>query len=172
MKAHLWKCSKIDLNGTHLASEDKISIVAQIKSQSAAPAMRGLLGLFMLERIQELLIWLVVGMHIAFIVVENPAFRALLNTFSSTLAAWIPNDGDVLRSWIMKAYHNRKVLLTEEMSSAKSNIHLSFDLWTSLNSIAFVAIVAYFIDDNARLRTVLIALRRVIGSHAGEVIAE
>lgn len=71
--------------------------------------MRGLLGLFVLERIQELLIRLVVGMHIAFIIVENSAFRALLNTFSSTLAAWIPDNGNVLRSWIMKAYHNRSL---------------------------------------------------------------
>lgn len=72
----------------------------------------------------------------------------------------------------MKAYHNWKVLPTEEMRTAKSNIHLSFNLWTSSNSIAFVAIVAHFIDDSAHLRKVLIGLRRVIGSHAGEVIAE
>lgn len=58
------------------------------------------------------------------------------------------------------------------MRSAKSNIHLSFNLWTLSNSITYVAIVAHFIDDNARLRIVLIGLRRVIGLHAGEVIAE
>lgn len=74
MKAHFWKCSKIDLNGNYSALENRVLVVAQIKSQSAAPAMRGLPGLSMLERIQELLIRLVVGMHIAFIVVENSVF--------------------------------------------------------------------------------------------------
>lgn len=111
-------------------------------------------------------------MHIAFILVENPAFWALLNTFLLTLAAWIPNDGDVLRSWIIKTYYNRKVLLIEKIHSAKSNIHLSFDLWTSSNSITFVAIVAYFINDNACLCTILIALQCIIGLHAWKIIAE
>lgn len=151
MKAHLWKCSKIDLNGSYSALEDRISVVAQIKSQSAGTTIKGLLGFPVFERIQELLIRLIVGIHIAFIIVENPAFQTLLTMFSSTLAAWIPNDGDVLCSWIIKTYYNRKVLLTEEIRHAKSNIHLSFNLWTLSNSIAFVAVMAHFIDDNAYL---------------------
>lgn len=92
--------------------------------------------------------------------------------FSSTLAAWIPSNGNILRSWIMKAFHNRKILLAEEMRQAKSSIHLSFDMWTSSNSIAFVAVVAHYIDTNMKLQTTLIGLRRVIGSHSGEVVAE
>lgn len=111
-------------------------------------------------------------MYIAFIIVENPAFRALFTMFSSTLAAWIPNNGDVLCSWIMKAYYNWKVLLAEEIRYAKSNIYLSFDLWTLLNLIAFVAVVAHYINDDAHFRTILIGLQQVIGSHAEEIIAE
>lgn len=62
----------------------------------------------------------------------------------------------------MKAFHNRKILIAEDLRTAKSNIHLSFDMWTSSNSIAFVAVVAHYIDDNMKLQTTLI----------GEVIAE
>lgn len=171
-KAHLWKCSKIDLNGSHSAVEDRASVLSQVQQQSAKMQIKGLLGLSVFERIKELFIRLIVGIHIAFIILENPTFRALLDTFSSTLAGWTPNDGDVLRSWIMKAYHNRKVLLAKEMRQARSNIHLSFDLWTSDNSIAFVAVVAHYIDDDAHPPTTLIGLRRVIDSHVREVIAE
>lgn len=72
----------------------------------------------------------------------------------------------------MKAFHDRKVLLAENMREARSNIHLSFDMWTSSNSLAFVAVVAHYIDDNLKLQTTLIGLRRVIGSHSGETVAE
>lgn len=58
------------------------------------------------------------------------------------------------------------------MRQARSNIHLSFDLWTSANSIAFVAVVGHYIDDSGRLQTTLMGLRRVIGLHLGEIIAE
>ena len=157
---------------SYSAGEDRVSVLAQMQSHSAGMQMKDLLGLTVFKLIQQLLIRMIVGMHIAFTIAENPAFRGLLSMFSSTLAAWIPNDGDVLCSWIMKAYYDRKVSLSEDMRAAKSNIHLSFDLWTSANSITFVAIVAHYIDDNAHLKAMLIGLRRVIGSHAGEIIAE
>lgn len=164
MKGHLWKCSKINLTGGYAGAmnDDKPSVLPQVRNQSQVVGVRGLLGLSVFERLEELLIQLVVSMHIAFNIVENPAFRALLSQFSSTLAAWIPNNGNILRSWIMKAFHNRKILIAEDLRTAKSNIHLSFDMWTSSNSIAFVAVLAHYIDDNMKLQTTLI----------GEVIAE
>lgn len=173
MKAYLWSCSKFDLTGKYaVATDDKASDLSQVKKQAARIQVRGLLGLSVFQKIQELLIQLVVGMHIAFIIVENPALLALLGMFSSTLVAWILSNGNILRSWIMKAFENRKLLLAESMPEARSNIHLSFDIWTSNNSIAVVAIVAHYIDDNMKLQTTLIGLRWVFGSHSGEVVAE
>ena len=123
------------MDESHAGAADdvnKISVLSQVQRQ-AGRAPKGLLGLTVYEKIQELLIQLVVGMHIAFIIVENPAFLALLGLFSSTLTAWIPSNSNILRSWIMKAFHDRKVLLAENMREARSNIHLSFDMWTSNN---------------------------------------
>lgn len=87
MKTHLWKYSKIDLNGSYSTLENRVLVIIQIKFQSTVLTMKSLLGFFMLEQIQELLIWLVFGMYIAFIIVENLTFQALLNTFLSILAA-------------------------------------------------------------------------------------
>lgn len=104
--------------------------------------------------IQKLLIQLIVVMHIAFIIIENQAFLALLQMLSPTLAAWIPSNSNILCSWIIKAFYDRKVLLVENMREAVSNIHLSFDMWTSSNIFTFVAIVsAHYIDDNLKLQT-------------------
>lgn len=49
-------------------------------------------------------------------------------------------------------------LLAETMREARSNIYLSFDMWIFSNSIAFVAIVAHYIDGNMKLQTSLIGL--------------
>lgn len=109
-------------------------------------------------------------MYIAFITVKNLTFRALLNLFSSSLSAWIPNNNDILYSQIIKAYQDCKVLLAKKILQTRSNIYLSLDLWTLDNSIIFIAIVAHHINDNSQLQTILIGLCRVIGSHSGEVI--
>lgn len=119
-----------------------------------------------------MLIQLVFGIHIAFIIVENLAFQALLKMFSSTLAAWLLSNGNILCNWIMKAFHEREILLAEEMHQAKSNIHFLFKMWTLSNSIAFVAIVAYYIDNNIKLQTTFIGLSQIIDSHSGKIIAE
>ncbi|MCJ1345588.1 hypothetical protein MMC31_003795 [Peltigera leucophlebia] len=99
MKAHLWKCSKIDLTGGYAGAidDDKTSVLTQVQQQGRRVEVKGLLGLSVFEKIQGL-IRLVVGMHIAFSIVENPAFQALLSMFSSTLAAWIPSNGNNLQS--------------------------------------------------------------------------
>ena len=73
----------MDLNGHHLTSNNRISIVTQIKSQSA---IKIIFGLFTLKCIKELLIWLVISRYIFFIVIENQVFQTLLNIFFLELA--------------------------------------------------------------------------------------
>lgn len=136
--------------------DDKPSVLTQLRYQSQTLGIKRLLGVSVFEKIEELLIQLVISIHIAFTIVENPAFQALLNMFSSTLASWTPSNGNILRSWITKAFHNREILLAEELRQAKSNIHLSFDMWTSSSSLAFVAVVAHYIGDNMKLQITLI----------------
>ena len=72
----------------------------------------------------------------------------------------------------MKAFHEQKILLAKEMRQAKSNIHLLFDIWISSNSIAFVVVVAHYIDNNIKPQTMFIGLRWVISSHSGKVVVE
>ena len=55
---------------------------------------------------------------------------------------------------------------------AIGQIHISFDLWTSLNGLALMAVVAHFTDKDYRVQTRLLALRRLYGEHSGENQAE
>lgn len=54
----------------------------------------------------------------------------------------------------------------------EGNIYLSFDMWTSSNSIVFVAIVAHYIHDKLKLQITLIGLLQVICSHSSEIVAK
>ena len=53
-----------------------------------------------------------------------------------------------------------------------SQIHLSFDLWTSPNSVTLMAVVAHYVDKKFRNTSRLIALRNLNGSHSGANMAE
>jgi len=51
-------------------------------------------------------------------------------------------------------------------------IHFSFDQWTSPNPLAFLGVVAHYLDDSHRNRITLIGLKRLRGSHSGENMAQ
>ena len=72
----------------------------------------------------------------------------------------------------MEAFAKEKDKIKLILKHAKSNIHLSFDLWTSDNSLALLAVCAHFTDKHHQLRTIMLALRRIRGSHSGENIAQ
>jgi hypothetical protein len=65
----------------------------------------------------------------------------------------------------------KKAAAKEELDEAVIQIHISFDLWTSPNRLAFVSIFGHFIDRRNLYQSRLLAFRRQIGSHAGENIA-
>jgi hypothetical protein len=54
------------------------------------------------------------------------------------------------------------------MSSAPSKKHLSFDIWTSPNSIAFLAVLVHFADQSGTVHHQLLEMPRIKGRHSGE----
>jgi hypothetical protein len=65
----------------------------------------------------------------------------------------------------------KKAAAKEELDEAVTQIHISFDLWTSPNRLAFISIFGHFIDRRNLYQSRLFAFRRQTGSHAGENIA-
>ena len=110
-------------------------------------------------------------MYIPFHVVENSFFRELLAWFSPKLAKEVPRSYNVIKGWIMDAFKEKKIEIKTMISRLKSNIHLSFDLWTLDNSLALLGVVAHFVDKDYQLRTIMLALRRITGSYSGENLA-
>ena len=72
----------------------------------------------------------------------------------------------------MRYFNIAKASVIRELSRAKSRIHLEFDLWTSPNYKAMIAITAHWTDDEHKVQSTLIAIRELNGDHDGENISE
>jgi hypothetical protein len=75
---------------------------------------------------------------------------------------------------VISTYHERIRDVKEALLKARSRINLSFDVWSSLNHLSLLSIVAYWINEKCELKTALLALRPVEEHHgyqAVEVIA-
>src|SRR5579871_1761897 len=112
----------------------------------------------------------IVYCHIAYSQIENQFFKKMLSLLHEGLAALIPSR-NTIRKWIIQEFLQRKRELRRELRAARSNIHISFDLWTSPNYYAIMAIVAHYIDSDGKRQAKLIALRSLDGEHTGENMA-
>jgi hypothetical protein len=110
--------------------------------------------------------------HIAFSIVENRWFITLLSTMSNLVAELMPASHTTVRKWMIESFYTNKSKIRTRLHQARSNIHLSFDLWTSGNYYSFNAIIAHFVDTDYKIKTALIGFRDLEGPHSGENIAE
>ena len=72
---------------------------------------------------------------------------------------------------ITKYFETAKITIKERLSLARSRIHISYDLWTSPNHKAMIAIVAHWMVEDYEVKTALLAVREVHGEHTEENIA-
>lgn len=76
-------------------------------------------------------------------------------------------SGGIISSSLVALFLACQTLLISMLQSCGTEIHLSFDLWTSPNKYAFLGIVGHFIDCRWKARTVLLGMKPLYGSHAG-----
>ena len=78
---------------------------------------------------------------------------------------------NTLKADVNKYFQTAKATIKESLSLARSRIHISYDLWTSPNHKAMIAIVAHWTAEDYEVKTALLAIREVHGEHTGENIA-
>jgi len=76
-----------------------------------------------------------------------------------------------IRSDIKKYFETAKATIKKHLSLARSRIHISYDLWTSPNHKAMMAIVAHWTTEDYEVKSALLVIREVHGEHSGENIA-
>ena len=68
-------------------------------------------------------------------------------------------------------YKSKKDQVKQELLDALTKIHLGFDLWTSPNRYAIMAVTARFLDRQGHHQSRLLTLRRQLGCHSGDNLA-
>ena len=138
-----------------------------------SPVIRGLVSTVNVDTFRYCLTRWIVNRHIPFTEVEGSDFQALLKSLNGSVTDYLVKSGDTIRNWVEDDFIEAKKLIQEEViARAISKIHVSCDLWTSPNGYAMCGVAAHFIGHQGYIQTVLLALRRVIGGHGGEQIAE
>ena len=90
-----------------------------------------------------------------------------------TLLIVLPRAANTVRTWVMDVYKVKREEIKQDLHINRfSQIYLSFDLWTSPNSVILMAVVAHYVNKKFRNTSRLIALRNFNGSHSGANMAE
>lgn len=121
------------------------------------------------DSFRERLCKLFVNCHLPLSVVESKEFRLLCQTLRPNVK--LISRHTLLRD-INSFYLEHKSILTSELNQNNSKLSLTCDSWTSKNQIPFFGVTAHFIDENFVLKSNLLAVSYLGGTHSGENLAD
>jgi hypothetical protein len=157
----------------HLRSKHRLKIDKCTKGKSAQA--QGFISTLVTRIWKPKFVWLlirwIVCTHSALSTLESPYFFSLIEYIAPAVSTIMSRSGNAVRRWIMREFDNSKAKIRLELTQSLSKIHISFDLWTSPNSLALVAVVAHYLGPDLKNHSLLIGIRRVDGCHSGENIA-
>ena len=109
--------------------------------------------------------------HVPFKALEHPTLKEVFRTINPAASTILPTR-NTARAWVVQRFQYQRTLVKDLLRDSKSLIHVSLDLWTSPSKKALLGIVAHFIDGTGTPRTLLLALRELLGVHNGANISE
>jgi hypothetical protein len=124
------------------------------------------------ELVERSLVDWMVHDHVAFRQVESEHFRRFLKAISENHEKYIPSSHSTIKSLVLEAFTVKQSAIKEQIKLAKSEIHLSFDLWTTpQRTKSVLGIVAHYLGPDWSNTSHLLALRHLEGTHSGENMA-
>jgi hypothetical protein len=126
---------------------------------------------FSQKQADDLLILWIIHSNLPFSVTSSPYFQSLMQYLNNKFQIpWSPNT---IKSRILSRFESQRTELAHVMQHAISQIHLSFDGWTSPHhTMAILGIIAHFTAQSGRRVNPVIGLRLLEGSHTGANMAE
>ena len=115
--------------------------------------------------------WIIDRRH-AFNEVAAESFRNMIAAIDKAAVNKLPHSGNTIRADILRYFKEAKPMIAELLSTARSRIHLSFDLYTSPNCKALLAITAHWTSAEYKAEATLLAIRELKEEHTGENIAQ
>ena len=147
------------LRGIHgIAETEKIS-----NNQTTLPMKPQINPAVLRKLISE---WVINRRH-SFNEIEAESFQRIISYLDATAVSKLPQSGDTVREDIIRYFKEACLLIAENLSTARSPIHLSFDLWTSPNYKAMLAVTGHWTSANYTAETMLLGIREVDGPHEG-----
>ena len=123
------------------------------------------------ETLRELLVKRIVDRQHPLKEVEAESFRNIIEYCNPVGIKKLLKLANTMRSDVMKCFEVAKITIKKNLNAARSKIHLSFDLWTSPNYKAMVAIVGHWTSPEFKVETALLAMKEITEAHKGEFIA-
>jgi hypothetical protein len=179
IKGHLWICNLCPTtNQKSFVKSSTTHIITHLreihdKSDSSPDSTQTTLTSYRSidkQVITQLLVDWVVQDQQPFTAIESQTFRAILQYVNPYSIQKVPKCGDTVRNHGLKMFNDAKDILITAIKNTRSRIHLSFDLWTSPNYKSLIAIIGHWTAPDLSLKTVLLAIREINGSHTGENI--
>jgi len=126
---------------------------------------------FSQKQAYDLLILWIIHSDFPLSVTSSPYFQSLMQYLNNKFQIpWSPNT---IKKCILSRFESQPTDLAHVIQHAISQIHLSFDGWTSPHhTMAILGIIAHFPDPSGRRMNPVIGLRLLEGSHTGANMAE
>jgi hypothetical protein len=116
---------------------------------------------------QKALLELIVTRNLPLSIVQWPEFHTFCGTLNPRSINILPTSHSTVTSWLQSSFEEQYDIVRKKLQSARTNIHLSVDIWTSPNNYLLLAICGHFVGYNNKLQNILLGLRTVSG-HSGE----
>jgi hypothetical protein len=124
-----------------------------------------------ISRARELLVGYIVDGDLPFTALESVYIKELLKQLDPGFAQELPHSRSTIGRDIKEVFESKMMAVKADLTKALSQIHISFDLWTSPNNLAMISVFGHFINQKKMPQSRLLAFRRQLGKHSGNYIA-
>jgi hypothetical protein len=108
---------------------------------------------------------------VPFTIFKRSFLRKIFNHFNNDLVLQMSWSSSFNTREIRQIFKAKRDTIKAELRNALIAVHICFDLWTSPNRFAIMAVFAHFIDQLGHQQSRLLTLRRQSGAHSGENLA-
>jgi len=119
--------------------------------------------------------------YVEWVVCSGISLREASSTSLKNLLTWqhprieeaIPTSYVTTAIWILQAYEDSKVKVSESLANRTSSLIISFNGWKANNEVLkLLSIVAHYLNENHYRRAVVLGMRDTLGSHSGANMAD
>lgn len=125
-----------------------------------------------IKAVEELSVGFIVNHDVPLSIFTDPFLAQILWQFDTELYDQVSWSRSSMTRHLEALFESGKVTVKQELCNAITKIHLGFDLWTSPNRFAVMAVTGHFLDRQGQQQMRLLALRRQFGSHNGDNLAD